>query len=45
MTPKSRLINLLELLEEAHKSWDYFVSDEIMYEGKDVNAQRVEDIS
>ena len=41
--PKSRFINPLELLEEAHKSWDYFVSDEIVYEGKlsDIKSPKI----
>lgn len=28
------------LLEEARKTWDYFVSDEVVYEGKFIDRQR-----
>jgi hypothetical protein len=37
--------NPYQSLEEARKSWDYFISNEIVYEGKGINAHRVEGIS
>lgn len=41
MTPKSRLINPLELLEEARKGWDYFISDEIVHAAEIFNGEVV----
>jgi len=32
--PKSRCLTPLELLDKARKGWDYFISDEVVYEGK-----------
>lgn len=33
--------NPYQLLEEARKSWDYFISNEIVYEGKFINTHRM----
>ncbi|MFC2058894.1 hypothetical protein ACFLTS_04540 [Chloroflexota bacterium] len=41
----SLLNNPYSLLEEARKTWDYFISDETVYEGKYINTDSVEDIS
>lgn len=35
--------NPYQLLEEARKSWDYFITDEIVYEGKFINSHRIEE--
>ena len=37
--------NPWRLLKEAREGWDYFVSDEIAYEGKFVNTHGVENSS
>ena len=44
MMPKRRY-SPYALLEEARKGWGYFISDEVVYEGKRVDVHSVEGAS
>ncbi len=43
--PRPHTENPYQLLEEARKGWDYFISDETVYEGKLVNREWGEVVS